>query len=276
MKNWKYSVSSADAAPATAPLLLMGTIEENLIKAGRMGYDALEVHTREDADLDIEAIKKAMQESGVKLSSIVTGRLNTEGHCDLISDEPYITKSAVEGMKKYVDLASALDTDLILGWVRGKVPAGGSRKKYMARLARNLKEIDSYAGEKHVRILIEVINRYEINTFNTAEELMSFLEEHDLPNCYAHLDAFHMAIDEEDPYAAIQRCGSRLGYFHLADNSRKYPGTGQFDFARLLGALEKAGYDGYLSVECLPWPNNEEAAERALAYMKKVESGSDQ
>jgi sugar phosphate isomerase/epimerase len=141
----------------------------------------------------------------------------------------------------------------------------------MDRLARNLKVVDSYAAEKNVRIMIEVINRYEINTFNTAEEVMNFLEHYDLPNCYAHLDTFHMGIEEEDPYEAIRRCGSRLGYFHLADNSRKYPGTGQIDFYRMLKALEEIDYNGYLSVECLPWPNHMEAAQNALSYMKETE-----
>lgn len=271
MKNWKHSVSSADTAPSTAPLLLLGTVENNLITAKQMGYDAIEIHTREDEDLDIGSIRRTMQESGMKISAIVTGRLNTEGRCDLMSDEPYIARICIECMKKYVDLAAALETDLILGWVRGRIPAGGSRKKYMDRLARNLKVVDSYAAERHVRIMIEVINRYEINTFNTAEEVMDFLEHYDLSNCYAHLDTFHMGIEEEDPYEAIRRCGSRLGYFHLADNSRKYPGTGQIDFSRMLKALEEINYCGYLSVECLPWPNHMEAAQRALSYMKETE-----
>jgi len=271
MKTWKYSVSSADTAPVTAPLLLLGTVENNLKAAKQMGYDAIEIHTREDEDLDIDLIRRTMRDSGMKISAIVTGRLNTEGRCDLMSDEPYIARICIECMKRYVDLAASLETDLILGWVRGRIPAGGSRKKYMDRLARNLKVVDSYAAEKNVRIMIEVINRYEINTFNTAEEVMNFLEHYDLPNCYAHLDTFHMGIEEEDPYEAIRRCGSRLGYFHLADNSRKYPGTGQIDFYRMLKALEEIDYNGYLSVECLPWPNHMEAAQNALSYMKETE-----
>ena len=271
MKIWKYSVSSADAAPVTAPLLLLGSAEENLIKAGEIGYDAIEIHTREDDAPDPDMLRQAMRTSGVGISAIVTGRLNTEGRCDLISDEPYITDSCIRGMKKYIDLAAELGTDIILGWARGKVPAGADRKKYMSRLARNLKVLDEYAGERGVRIMIEVINRYEINTFNTAEELMSFLEANDLPNCCAHLDTFHMGIDEEDPIEAIRRCGGRLGYFHLADNSRKYPGTGQFRFGEILDALEETGYDGYLSVECLPWPDHRSAAEKALQYMKEIE-----
>ena len=271
MRQWNYSVSSADSAPATAPLLLMGSPEANLETASKLGYRAIEIHTREDEMQDISSVREAMERCGVAISAIVTGRLNTEGGCDLMSDKPYVTEACINGLMKYIDLAEMMSTDIILGWARGKVPAGGDRAKYMSRLARNLKTLDRYAGDKGVRIMIEVINRYEINTFNTADELMGFLEEYDLPNCFAHLDAFHMGIDEVDPYEAIRRCGKRLGYFHLADNSRKYPGSGQFDFAKLLETLEDTDYEGYLSVECLPWPDHIQAAERALQFMRETE-----
>lgn len=271
MKKWNYSVSSADMAPTTAPLLLLGTPEENIKKAAELGYDAIEIHTREDADLDIVSIRKAMKSYDISISALVTGRLNTEGKCDLISDVPYIADACINGMLQYIDLAAQLETDIIIGWAKGNVPPGGNREKYMARLARNLKTIDNHAGRCGVKVMIEIINRYEVNIFTKADELMTFFEKHCLPNCYAHLDAFHMGIDECDPYEAIRRCRGRLGYFHLADNSRMYPGSGQFDFGRMLETLEEIGYDGYLSVECLPLPDGMEAAKRALDYMKKTE-----
>lgn len=99
---------------------------------------------------------------------------------------------------------------------------------------------------------------------------MDFLEKYQLDNCYVHLDTFHMGIDECDPVEAIRLCRGKLGYFHLADNSRRYPGSGQFDFSCILNALEEIGYDGYLSVECLPWPTGEEAAQRALMFLKDL------
>jgi sugar phosphate isomerase/epimerase len=39
----------------------------------------------------------------------------------------------------------------------------------------------------------------------------------------------------------------------------------------MLKALEEIDYNGYLSVECLPWPNHMEAAQNALSYMKETE-----
>lgn len=267
---WKYAVSSADAAPATAPILLHGSVEENLQKAAALGYDAIEVHTREDVPLHYDAIRAAYESSGARVSMVITGRLNTEGKCSLIADEPYITAAAMTGMKQYIDMAQKLEAGIVVGWVKGNVPAGGDRQKYMDRLARNLRILADYGAERGVPLNIEVINRYEVNVFTTAAETVRFLEDYQLENCYAHLDTFHMGIDECDPVEAIRLCKGKLGYFHLADNSRRYPGSGQFDFGKLLKALEEIGYDGYLSVECLPWPSGEEAARKAIAYMKSM------
>ncbi len=272
MKKWKYAVSSADDAPSTAPILLKGSICENLKTASELGYDAIEVHTRPDEAFDYEAIAEAEKKYGTKVAMIITGRLNTEGKCSLIDDRPYVVDAAMKGMKQYIEIAAKMKADLVVGWIKGNVPAGGNRKKYMDRLAKNLRELAVYAKERSVKLNVEIINRYEVNIFTTAEEFMNFLDEYKIDNLYPHLDAFHMGIDECDPVKAIETCKGQIGYFHLADNSRRYPGTGQFDFKKLLQALEQSGYDGYLSVECLPWPDGVSAAKEAIAYMKKCET----
>lgn len=273
MKNWKFACSSAPEAPMTAPILLQGDICDNLVKASRLGYQAIEVHTRETADLDYEAILKTSQSCGSKVCMIVTGRLNTEGKVNLIDDIPYVTEAAMKGMKQYIDMASKLEADIILGWAKGNIPPGGLRSKYMDRLALQLHELEDYAAKRQVRINIEVINRYEVNIFTTCAELVEFLDRYKLTNCFVHLDTFHMNIDETDPVEAIRLAGSRLGYFHLADNSRRYPGSGQLDFAKILSALDEIQYDGYLSIECLPYPSGEEAAAKGIAYLKSIIAG---
>jgi len=270
MKDWKYAVSSAEDAPSTAPILFCGDICANMQAAGKLGYSAIEVHIRETAEIDYEAIAKIQMESGTKIGMIITGRLNTEGKVNLIDDIPYITDAAIEGMKKYIDIASKLDADIVVGWIKGNIPNGGIRKKYMNRLAYNLKILAEYGKDKNVKLNLEVINRYEVNVFTTCREIVDFLDEFDLDNCYVHLDTFHMNIDETNPVEAIQLAGKRLGYFHLADNSRRYPGSGQLDFVKIIKTLEDIGYNGYLSVECLPYPSGEEAAERAITYLKSL------
>lgn len=267
--TWNFALSSADSAPVSAPILLQGKIEENLRAAANLGYVGLEVHTREDAFLDYKNILNTSEACGVKIAAIVTGRLNTQGGVNLIDDRPYITEAAMHGMRSYIDMAARLRSDLVIGWVRGRIPTGAAPETYLERLARNLKILCGEAHNQGVKIFLEVINRYEVNIFTTANETVEFINHWKIPNCYVHLDTFHMGIEETDAVAAIRLCGDKLGYFHVADNTRQYPGSGTFHFNEFMIALREINYSGYVSVECLPLPDWKTAAQNAIRHLKQ-------
>ena len=270
MMSWKYALSTADEAPKTAPILLTGSLTDNLIKAINLGYNAIEVHTRPEEQFDYSSIQAQMAESNVKISAIITGRLNTEDQCSLIDDRPYVVQSAIQGMYQYINMAEKLNTDIVLGWAKGNVPSAKNKEKYLKRLANKLSILADYAGERNVKIFAEVINRYEVNIFTTAKETMDFINQYHLDNVYVHLDTFHMSIEEANPIEAISYCKEKLGYFHIADNTRSYPGSGQLNFPHILKALKEIDYTGYLSVECLPGENGEQTAKLAIDYLKSI------
>jgi sugar phosphate isomerase/epimerase len=272
MKHFRYALSSAPYAPETAPILLKGDICSNLKKAKELGYDAIEIHLRENDPIDLLSIQHTMQQTGVRISMIMTGRLFTEGNCSLLDDSPCTMQAAIEGTRQYIDLAASLGADIVIGWLTGNIPqAALCRRKYFNRLAANLKLLSVYAQDKNVRINIEVINRYEVNAFTTAKSLMDFIQDYHLENIYIHLDSFHMNLDECSFREAILSVKNKLGYFHLADNTRFYPGSGMIDFKEILKLLRSVNYEGYLSVECFPKPTGEEAAKLAIQYMKSIE-----
>ena len=68
----------------------------------------------------------------------------------------------------------------------------------------------------------------------------------------------------------IRYCKDRLGYFHVADNTRSYPGTGQLPFPEIMQTLQEINYNGYVSVECLPGNNRYETAHAAIEYLKSI------
>lgn len=274
MSVWNYALSSADRAPATAPILLRGDICRNLEAAAALGYQGLEVHTREDICLDYKEIARTASGCGIRIAAVVTGRLNTQGGVNLIDDRPYISYAALEGLRKYIKMAYSLKTDLVIGWIKGMIPAGSDPQPYLERLAGNLTTVCAEAGENGVKVFVEVINRYETNIFTTAHETKDFLAKWEIPNCYIHLDTFHMNIGENNAVEAIRCCGERLGYFHVADNTRLYPGSGMLDFRSYFSALAEIGYKGFVSVECLPLPDGETAARRAIAYLRQCEPGT--
>lgn len=271
MKKWKYALSAAPEAPEDAPILLTGDVCSCLRNAASLGYDAIEYHTRETADLPYDEIMQTMQETGCRISMIVTGRIATQGGLHLVSDDPEEEKACVEGFCRYVDMASRLGAGLVIGWAKGNVRSPEALPSYYERLARNLSILDRYAAEKQVPIVIEVINHYEVNVFQTAELLMEFLNTHDLPNCRAHLDSFHMLVEEADIHTAIDQCRGRLGYVHLADYGRYEPGSGYFDFGGLLKHLSEIGYDGYLAVECKHKEDRMETARKGIEHLKQLE-----
>ena len=271
MKNWKYGISAAPAAPKTAPILLTGDICDCLRQAAALGFDAIEYHPRENTAFDYEKILATMEETGCRISMIVTGRLFTEGGYSLTSPDPQKERMAVEGMLRYVDMASRLGAGVVLGWAKGNIRDAESREVYFERLTKNLRTVDAAAARKGVQVNIEVINHYEVDVFVTAAEVSAYLEEKGFSNLRAHLDSFHMQLEEESFTKAIQTAGSRMGYFHLADSTRWYPGSGYLDFKELLRALEGVGYDGYLTVECFPHEDNLDTARKALQYMKFIE-----
>ena len=271
MRTWKYGISFAEKSPMTAPLPLAGDLYENMQKAVDYGYDAIEFHTRETYPFDFDRLREMRETGRGDICAIVTGRLYTEGHHGLLDEDPASVDTAMSAMKLYIDAAQKLGTDIVLGWAKGNVPPGGDRGEYLRRLAERLKILDAYAGERGVRILVEVINHYETNIFNTARETLAFFQTYHLDHCYVHLDTFHMGIEECDPYAAIRLCGERLGYFHVADNTRRYPGSGQFDFPRILKTLAEIRYSGYVTVECIPEPDRDTAAQNAIAHLKACE-----
>ena len=130
---------------------------------------------------------------------MVTGRLGTEGGCSLVADEPYIIRAALDGMRQYIDIAEKLGSrNRRRMGPREMCPKGGSREKYLGRLAKNLGILAAYGADRGVKLNLEVINRYETNIFNSAEETLSFLDEYALGNCFVHLDTFHMGIEEAE------------------------------------------------------------------------------
>ena len=269
--KYKIYISSAPYSKPSDPVLINGTIEECLIKAHKYGADGIDYHIRESASPDYDNILRIMEEYGVGISSIITGRLCTESGYTLLNPDVRNSEMAYKGLIKYIDMASAMKTDIILGWAKGRIPDGAEREEYIDRLGEYLRRLEVYAAEKSVRINIEAVNRYESNLLNTSNEICEFLEDQRLNNCYVHLDVFHMNIEESDMCKAILRAGKRLNYIHFADNERRYPGSGALDFKKIMNMLDECGYDGPIAFEYLPQPDMDTAVEKGLRHIREIE-----
>ena len=82
-------------------------------------------------------------------------------------------------------------------------------------------------------------------------------------------DTFHMNIEEPNLPETIRACGDAIGHVHLADSTRKEPGSGGADFGAIFAALRDIGFTGYMAFECGLTGPADEVLPRSVAYLRE-------
>lgn len=269
--NLKFGVTAAAKALPNTPVLLRDQPFRQLFaQAKELGYDGLELHLRTPEDAPAEELTALQAEFGLGVSAAATGQSRGIDHLCLIDPDPDIRRKAVERMRQFIDWGSTVGCAIILGNLRGDLPLGAQRQTAQQWLRSALEELLPYAEDRKTTILLEVINRYENNYLNTAQETNQYVASFQSKYLKTHLDTFHMNIEEKDMLRAIRESGPYLGYIHFADNTRRACGSGALDFRAILDALRDARYAGYITVECLPIPDGPEAAASSLRHIKEL------
>ena len=143
----------------------------------------------------------------------------------------------------------------------------------MELLLDGIGKLADYAKERKVKIVVEAINRYEVDTLNTLEETLEFLELLKRDNVGILADTFHMNIEEPVMEESLKKVGKKLFHVHIADSNRWAPGRGHIDFGSIIETLREIGYDGYLSAEILPLPDPDTSAKETMEYMRQFFKG---
>ncbi|MEN6340214.1 MAG: sugar phosphate isomerase/epimerase family protein [Clostridiaceae bacterium] len=251
---------------AGAPFLYGGNLVKGIEAAGEFGYDCVELHVRAPEELEMQLLRKTLSAAGLRVSALGTGRAYVDDGLSLI--DPNTRELALKRLKGFLDAASLLGAKVIVGCLRGNVPAPQQQQECLTLLAEAMLRADAYAASCGVTMLLEPINRYENNYLCSIYDAADFIRWAGLRSTGILADTFHMNIEERDPVSAILDNADLIRYIHAADSNRLYPGGGHTDFPALMSALKSVDYTGEISAECLPLPTDELAAERWLQNMK--------
>ncbi len=221
-------------------------VEVTVARLAKYGYESIEIGG-EPKRYDTKEVKKILDEHGIRCWGSVT--LMFEG-LHLPSPDQAVREHTVQYVKDCITMVKELEGEIITivpGTV-GKVNADATPEKEWANAVEGMKEIDAWSKKEGVRIAVEPINRFETYFVSRANQALA-LAEATSPECGVCLDAYHINIEEVDPYEAIRSVGSRLTDFHVADTNRFAVGMGHWDWPKLIGTLKEVGYDGALTVE---------------------------
>jgi inosose dehydratase len=160
---------------------------------------------------------------------------------------PEILREELWKISRAAALAARLDAEhLVVGGGAQRVH-GASEEDY-ARLAEGLEQVVAIAAEHGLRASY---HPHLSTIVENPEQLDKVMDRSRIDFCP---DTAHLVAGGGDPAELIRRYADRISYVHLKDFTAEpfafLPlGRGEIDFAAILDELERAGYDGWLTVE---------------------------
>lgn len=263
-----YSICASQGAANHEPVLFRGRFEDAFAYAKALGFEGVELHIRDTREIDALALMQRSERTGVTLACISTGLAKRVDNLSLTDTNPARRAQALDRVKEHLSFASHFGCGVIIGSMRGNLTHGRDDETCQLFL-QSMLQLAEYAENKNCRILLEAINRYENNYLNTAAQASAFLVQIGSSKVQLLLDTFHMNIEEADLEQALLDSREYLGHFHVADNTRHYPGSGHINFSAVISALEQIEYKGWCSLEYLPIPDAKTAAQKGLDYLRQ-------
>jgi D-psicose/D-tagatose/L-ribulose 3-epimerase len=214
------------------------------------GYDAVEIPVEDPALIDLDLVKKALADQGLK--AIICGAFGPSR--DLTHDDPAFHQTCFTYLDSCLEIASELGAGFVAGPMysavgKARLVAPEQRKVEWDLAVSNLRKVCRRAGEFGLDLAIETLNRFETDLINTSEDLMRLIGDINEPQAKAVLDGFHLNIEEPDLESAIRRVGDKLIHVQVSENYRGTPGTGQTNWAAWKRGLEAIDYWGTISIE---------------------------
>jgi D-psicose/D-tagatose/L-ribulose 3-epimerase len=169
-----------------------------------------------------------------------------------ISTDADSRKRSIALIKNRLDQCERIGATLLcgplvqqLGGFTGKGPNAQERKWCLEMLC----VAGDHAKKVGVTIALEFLNRFEIFFINTAADAAALCDEANHPNVKMMYDSFHAHIEEKSQYQAIVGAKRHIVHFHVSENDRGVPGSGQVHWNDYFRAIKEIGFDGRLTIE---------------------------
>lgn len=253
-------------------------IEELIPAVAQTGIDAIEIFAERNygpknrhagldiSDAQIIKTRKLADKYKLKISAV-------SAHFPLISKTAGLRRQYIDEYKKCIDQAVMLGTDFVHGFsgdpdTKNKIVR--DEDKAWGLFRDGCLEILDYAKKKKIAFGMEPVINHLVHGLASCEKMFDVVGRDDL---YINYDPSHLYLcgPASDPVTFIRKHGRRIKHVHIHDafganvfNWAKYqktlepiwtnfkaPGMGEIDLAKIVAELKKAGYRGYLSIECI-------------------------
>ena len=245
---------------------------ERLARIRAAGFEWVELDTKSVRQDRGRSAKRFLEAEGLRASALC-GALTGS----LLSDDRAVRQSAFDDLRALLETGGDLGAGgVVLAPLIGpprlpdlspwKSPGEVHRGLVTAYLER-LAEAAEKAG---CSIWLEPLNRYRTHFLQRLDDARSICEEIGSDYIGVMADTFHMALEETDPFGALQRAGKRLRHVHAVDTNRRLPGQGMLDFRPVLRTLTAIGFSGCLSFEAPVYGDFDSEVRAARALLESI------
>ena len=255
------AVAAEDAPPAA--FVVWRGFEESIAKAADLGYHGVELALKNAEEIDPARLSSWLSKHDMEVSCISTGQVFATLGLYFTHPDPEKRRQVIDLFNGLIDLAGEFGQLINVGRTRGFVGEGQTRDEAEQLFIDTARQICDSGATKGVTIIIEPVNRYEINFVNNLDEGAELLNKVGRENLGLMPDVFHMNIEDAQIGGSLIKHADLVKYIHFADSNRWAPGWGHLDFDEVFDSLHTAGFSGWSSIEILPVPDPDSAAKKA-------------
>ncbi len=213
------------------------------------GFDLVELAALDPWAFDTDMTAALLDEYGMTAGV----SLGLDHDTDVSSEDAEVVAAGRRLLSQACNLVRDVGGDYLGGVIFSRLGryAAPVTERGRANSVESIQLLADQAAESGITLGLEFCNRYETNVLNTTAQTLAFIDDVGRDNVVAHLDTYHMNIEEtsfRDAVLAASAAG-KLGYVHVGESHRGQLGTGSIPWGEFFGALEEVGYDGTITFE---------------------------
>jgi sugar phosphate isomerase/epimerase len=261
------------------------SIEDTIRKIAELGYTGIEVladvpHAWPAGLLEErkESIRRTLEDHNMTIANVNAFMMNAVAdprqpywHPGWTDPDPHYRAIRREHTKRSLHLAKEIGAPHITTEPGGQLMPGQTWDEGADIFYEELMPCVEVAEQLDIGFLIEPEPELLIEKFG---EYLKFMERIDSKQVGLNFDVGHAFCVNEDPQDWVEQLKDHTVHYHFEDiaetrvHQHLIPGHGAIDFDATLSAIDKTGYDGWITVELYPYIDDpDDAARQARTFL---------
>lgn len=236
---------------------------ERARKVAEMGFPAVEFWLYDRDGKDMNALRRAAQESGIEISDLVVN--SPAGDIGGSMVNPRDRSKYMKRLEETMRIAQVLDCRRMITCT-GNTVNGLTKRQHTMNLVKILGQACKLVEREDMTLLLEPLNSVvdHVGYFlDSAKSALQVVKDVGSPNLKLLYDIYHMQIMEGNIVQTISENIQSIGHLHCAGVPGRHElHLGELNYQNIFDKIDELNYKGYVGLEYFPTMKSEESLER--------------